>query len=411
MQLDQIQHYLSQNRLDGWLLYDFRGQNPIAQFVAGLSDSGSRRWFLWIPAQGRPAWLIHAIERSTFIDVDPELAGTIQTYVSWQQLAEMLPKFIGASRDRSPRIAMEYSPYGAVPYVSKLDAGMKELVEETTGADIVSSADLVQLVQAVLTPEQVESHRRAAAHCMAAKDGAFAFVAECLRNEQSVTEFDVQQVILDHLDAADLETEHPPIVAVNANAADPHYAPTAQRYSPIHPGDMLLIDLWGREQASPDACFADITWTAYCGREVPVKAQEIFAIVAAARDAAVQAIRDGLQSGQPVRGHEIDDVCRAVVREAGYGEAFIHRTGHSLGTSIHFNGVNIDNLETQDRRHLIPGVMFTIEPGIYLPSFNFDDSPAPKGLGIRSEINCIVRDAGLDVTTQPLQTEILALLS
>jgi Xaa-Pro aminopeptidase len=410
MDLTQVQDALLQNHLDGWLLYDFRGQNSIAAFVAGLSNSGSRRWFLWIPAQGRPKWLIHAIERSTFTDVRANLAGEMNVYVSWQQLSAGLRALIGAHEDRTLRIAMEYSPMNAVPYVSKIDAGIKEFVETSTGAEIVSSADLVQIVQAVLTPEQLESHRRAAAHCLAAKDAAFAYIAERLRTGATITEYDVQQFILERFAAADLDPDHPPIVAVNRHAADPHYAPTAARHSPIRLGDAVLIDLWARERGNPDACFADITWTAFCGAETPQRAADIFHLVAAARDAAVAFVQGKLSAGAEIHGFEVDDACRSVIQQAGYGEHFLHRTGHSLGSALHFTGVNIDNLETQDRRRLMPGVMFTIEPGIYLPDFNFDDSPEAKGLGIRSEINCIVHENRLEVTTLPLQTELTPLL-
>jgi Xaa-Pro dipeptidase len=202
-----------------------------------------------------------------------------------------------------------------------------------------------------------------------------------------------------------------PIVAVNANAADPHYHPSANRHSPIREGDMVLIDLWSRETEDPRSCFADITWTAYAGREVPAKVQEIFEIVAAARDAAVRFVQSQLDAGRTVYGYEVDDVARNLIRDAGYGDYFIHRTGHSLGITEHYLGVNIDNLETQDRRALLPGVMFTIEPGIYLPALNFDDSERPKGLGIRSEINCYMHEDRVEVTTLPTQTEVRPLLA
>jgi Xaa-Pro dipeptidase len=408
MKLEKIQNYLQANHLDGWLLYDFRGQNSIALQVAGIRNSGTRRWFLWIPAEGRPAWLIHAIERATFSQTDPELDGNRHIYISWQQLAEVLPTFIGAKDKRSMRIAMEYSPLGAVPYVSKVDAGTLELVTEVTGAEVVSSADLVQLVQAVLTPEQMASHRRAMKVCQEAKDAAFAFVADRLRQDQPLTEYDVQNFIMECFTEADLDPDHPPIVAVNANAAVPHYGPTAEHHSPIRRGDMLLIDLWAKER-SEGACFADISWTAYCGESVPAQVTEVFMAVAAARDTAVEMISQSIQARRTIHGYQIDDAARDVIKEAGYAEGILHRTGHSLGPMIHWNGVNIDNVETQDRRRLIPGIMFTIEPGIYLPDLNWDDSAQAKGLGIRSEINCIVHEDRLEITA-PIQKEVVALL-
>ncbi|MBK8048200.1 MAG: aminopeptidase P family protein [Anaerolineales bacterium] len=305
---------------------------------------------------------------------------------------------------------MEYSPENAIPYVSYVDAGTMELVQRTVGAEIVSSADLVQLAQAVLSAAQIASHRRAAAQCLAVKDAAFAYIRATLGSGGALTEYAVQQFIVEQFVTANLDYEHPAIVSVNANAADPHYAPTAGAHRPIVRGDVVLIDLWARERATPVDCFADITWMGYVGAEVPDRVREIFGIVASGRDAAVRFIQERLPAGQPVHGYEVDDACRKVIAGAGYGDAFFHRTGHSLGVNTHFNGVNIDNLETRDRRRLIPHVMFTIEPGIYLPTFDFDGSPQPKGLGVRSEINCLVHNDRVEVTTLPLQEKVVPLL-
>jgi len=407
----KIQTYLQQNDLAGWLLYDFRGQNPIALHVAQLESSGTRRWFLWIPAEGDPVWLIHAIEGSTFAQVAPEFQGEMRQYVGWQQLETMLGQIVTHSGNKAPRIAMEYSPNGAIPYVSKIDAGIKEMVEASTGAEIVSSADLVQFTQAVLTPEQIASHHRAAAHCLRIKDAAFALIGERLRARQEVTEYSIQKFIQDQFTQANLEWDHGPIVAINAHATDPHYAPTAQRFSPIQEGDMVLIDLWARERNSPADCYADITWTAYCGAEVPADVNEVFQVVAGGRDRAIQTIQSQLDAGEPAYGYAIDDACRNFIEEAGYGDYIIHRTGHSLGTTIHYNGANIDNLETQDRRQLIPGIMFTIEPGIYMPDYRFGAADDQRvGLGIRSEVNCIMHGDRVEVTTLPLQTRVEPLL-
>jgi Xaa-Pro aminopeptidase len=410
MNLSLVQDYLRTNRIDGWLLYDFRGLNPVALHVAGLTRSGSRRWFLWIPAEGRPVWLIHAIESSTFAHIDPALGGEMRQYVGWRQLEEMIAGLVHTPRGPAVRIAMEYSPDCAIPYVAYVDAGTKDLVERVTRAEIVSSADLVQLVQAVLGEEQIASHRRAAFHCLAAKDTAFAMIRACLATGTPVTEHEVQQAIVDYFEAHDLDCDHPPIVAVNAHAANPHYAPSAAQPTEIRPGDMVLIDLWSRERRTPQDCYADITWVAYAGAEVPPAARHLFEVLARGRDAAVAFCNERLGAGSPVHGYEVDDVCRAVIADAGFGDAVIHRTGHSLGVTGHYNGVNIDNLETRDRRSLIPNVMFTIEPGIYLPEFNFDDSPSPKGIGLRTEINCLVLPDRVEVTTLPLQKEIVTLM-
>ncbi|MDE0140122.1 MAG: M24 family metallopeptidase [Caldilineaceae bacterium] len=407
MKLQTIHDHLHQHNIAGWLLYDFRGQNPIAASVAGLESTGTRRWFLWIPAGGKPQWLVHAIEQSTFSAVSPEMAGPLHLYVGWQELEQKLQNML--PQDADSRIAMEYSPNGAIPYVSNVDAGTLEMVRATTNANVVSSADLVQLVQAVLTSQQMDSHRRAAAHVLAAKDAAFAFVAQALRQQQEITEYAVQQFIVEQFRAAELTWDHDPIVAVNGNAALPHYAPSAQQHSPIRPGDVLLIDLWAKESNGPADCYADVTWTAFCGEEPPPAASRVFSVVARARDTAVTAINGAFESGHTIHGYEVDDAVSTVITDAGFGEGILHRTGHSLGPNIHWNGVNIDNVETQDRRTLIPGVMFTIEPGIYLPQLDFDQSGQPKGLGIRSEVNCIVHDGRLEVTTLPYQTELIAL--
>lgn len=391
----------------GWLLYDFRGQNPIAASVAGLESTGTRRWFLWIPADGEPQWLVHAIEQTTFSAVDPDMAGPLHLYVGWQEMEQKLRAML--PHGPANQIAMEYSPRGAIPYVSTVDAGTLEMVRAATGATVVTSADLVQRVQAVLSSQQMESHRRAAAHVLAAKDVAFNFVAQALRQHQEITEYGVQQLIVDQFRAADLTWDHDPIVAVNGNAALPHYAPSAQQHSPIRRGDLLLIDLWAKEKNNPGDCYADITWTAYCGAEPPPTASRVFAVVAQARDTAITVINQAFAAGRTVHGYEVDDAVSAVITDAGFGEGILHRTGHSLGPNTHWNGVNIDNVETQDRRTLIPGVMFTIEPGIYLPHLDFDNSGQTKGLGIRSEVNCIVHDGRLEVTTLPFQTELLSL--
>ena len=407
MKLQTIHYHLRQHNIAGWLLYDFRGQNPIAASVAGLESTGTRRWFLWIPAEGKPQWLVHAIEQSTFSAVSPEMAGPLHLYVGWQEMEQKLQDML--PQDADSRIAMEYSPNGAIPYVSNVDAGTLEMVRASTDANVVSSADLVQVVQAVLTAQQMDSHRRAAAHVLAAKDAAFAFVAQALRQQQEITEYAVQQFIVEQFRAAELTWDHDPIVAVNGNAALPHYAPSAQQHSPIRPGDVLLIDLWAKESNGPADCYADVTWTAFCGEEPPPAASRVFSVVARARDTAVTAINGAFESGNTIHGYEVDDAVSTVITDAGFGEGILHRTGHSLGPNTHWNGVNIDNVETQDRRTLIPGVMFTIEPGIYLPQLDFDQSGQPKGLGIRSEVNCIVHDGRLEVTTLPYQTELIAL--
>lgn len=407
--LAAIQAYLQEQKLDGWLLYSFWQLNPIALAVAGLANGGSRRWFLWLPAQGEPVWLVHAIEVHTPEQAAPGMQGKVHLYAGWHELGQKLGKIVVGCNGGNPRIAMEYSPHNAIPYVSWVDAGTKELVEASTGGEVVSSADLAQLALAVLSDAEIEAHREAARRCLAIKDAAYGLIAERLRHGQAISEYGVQAFILDQFHAQGMDPAFSPGVAINGNAAIPHYHPDAKRHSPIQVGDVVLIDLWSRVGTDPKGCLADITWTAYCGAETPAKVTEVFNVVAGARDAAVKFVQDRLNTHQAVHGYEVDDAARAVIIGAGYGDYILHRTGHSLGWLTHFLGVNIDNLETQDQRQLLPGLMFTIEPGIYIPAFNFDGSP--KGLGIRSEINCVVHPDRVEVTTLPLQTEVKALLA
>ena len=407
--LAAIQAYLREQQLDGWLLYSFWKLNPIALAVAGLENGGTRRWFLWLPAEGEPVWLAHAIEPHT--PAHAAIPGKVHLYAGWRELGQKLGEIVTSRTGGKPRLAMEYSPHNAIPYVSWVDAGTKELVEASTGGEVVSSADLAQLTLAVLHEEEIAAHREAAKRCLAIKDAAYGLIADRLRHGQGITEYAVQEFILDQFRAQGMDPAFSPAVAVNGNAAIPHYHPDAKQHSPINVGDVVLIDLWSRIGTDAKGCLADITWTAYCGTETPAKVTEVFTVVAGARDAAVKFVQDRLQAKQPVHGYEVDDAARAVIFGAGYGDAILHRTGHSLGWLTHFLGVNIDNLETQDQRQLLPGLMFTIEPGIYLPDLNFDGSPTPKGLGIRSEINCVVHASRLEVTTMPLQTTVQPLLA
>jgi Xaa-Pro aminopeptidase len=293
---------------------------------------------------------------------------------------------------------MEVSPGCAIPTISRVDAGTVELVR-SLGLEVVSSADLVQVAEAVWTPEQLAGHRRAATALIAVKDEAFDHAHARLLAGQPLTEVGLQQFMVERFAAHGLESEGAPIVAVNAHAADPHFAPDPAADLPIRRGDLLLLDLWAREP-DPEAVYADITWTAFLGAEAPPRVSEVFGIVRQARDAAVSFATGRLRAGQPVYGYEVDDAARGVIAAAGFGPAFIHRTGHSIGVSGHGNGVNMDNLETQDGRRLITGVGFSIEPGIYLPE---------EGIGIRSEINCYVAEGDLEVTTLPLQEAVVPL--
>ena len=386
--LTEIQSALRDERLDGWLLYDFKGINPLARSVTGIPADRflSRRWACYIPAEGEPRWLFHAIEAGGMKDIAPDAAS----YVSWPAWSEALRALTGGAQ----RVAMEVSPGCAIPYVSRVDAGTVELIR-SLGLEVVTSADLVQVAEAVWSPAQLASHRWACAQLLEVKDATFAHVRERLARGERVTECGIQDFMMRRFAERGLETDHPPIVGVNAHGADPHFAPRRDADTELRMGDFLLIDLWGKSRGAEDIV-GDITWVGYAGSVVPPRAQEVFDVIRQARDRAVAYANERLASGGPVYGYEVDDACRKVIADAGYGERFIHRTGHSIGTAGHGNGVNIDNLETQDRRRLIPGVGFSIEPGIYLPD---------EGFGVRLEIDCYVAGDTVEVTTLPLQNE------
>jgi Xaa-Pro aminopeptidase len=390
MNLSEIQKALKTAELDAWLLFDFHGINPIASRVAGLGEGHmiTRRWFGLIPAQGEAVWLHSAIEAQVF----GALPGRKVPYVGWRQLEEKLKEILSGKR----RVAMEYSPGGAIPYVSRVDAGTLELVR-ACGAEVVTSADLVQYFEARWSPEALASHRRSARHLDEIVIRTFSEVARAVEGGRTPTEYEIQHFMMESFEERDLLCE-PPIVAVNANAGNPHYEPTERSSAPIRSGDLLLLDLWCREKGA-EAVFADITWMGFVGRSVPSRYDDVWSAVAGARDAAVRYVLEGAQSGKILRGCDVDDVARAFIRDRGYETFFIHRTGHNVGRDVHGNGAHLDNLETRDERRLIPGTGFTIEPGVYLPEY-----------GIRSEVNLYISEQGAEVTTsvQDRITPILA---
>ncbi|GAB4313666.1 MAG: M24 family metallopeptidase [Candidatus Zixiibacteriota bacterium] len=387
---DQIQRALADDSLDGWLLYDFHGSNSIAQEIVGPRGIVTRRWYAWIPASGEPVFIHHRMENHQFA----HLNGDKRDYLSWKEQDDVLKTTISGAK----RIAMEYSPGNAIPYVAKVDAG---LIEKLRGWDkeIVSSADLIAQFLARWTEEQVASHHRACKHLGEIKDNAFKLIAEAIRDGKSLNEFDVVTWIRREFDRRGLMTHSGPICAVDANAGSPHYEPTAEKSAPIGPDQVVLLDIWAREKAD-NMVFADITWMGYTGTEIPDKVRKVFEIVANARDSAIAFANKTLASGKDVHGYEIDDVARKVISDAGYGDKFIHRTGHSIGTDVHGVGPNIDNLETQDQRRLQDGMCFSIEPGIYLDDF-----------GIRLEVDVLIQNNKAVVTTLPLQTELVRVVS
>lgn len=391
-ELGAVQKALQEQQLDGWLLYDFRGLNVLARRVLGLASEAilSRRWFYFIPAQGEPAKLVHRIEAKA-LDAFP---GAKQVYLRWQELEAGVQALVAGRR----RLAMEYVPRNANPYVSRVDAGTIELVR-ACGVDIVSSGDLVQQFEACWDDGQWAMHLEAARHTCSAFDVAFAHIAQGIQGGAQVAETEVQEVILEHFRRHQLVTDHPPIVAVGPHSGDPHYTP-APGGGIIAKGDFVLIDLWAKCDR-PRAVYSDLTRTAFVGSRVPKEYGDIFAIVARARDAAIQLVRNAFAQGRSLQGWEVDQAARTVIEEAGYGEYFCHRTGHSIGQETHGNGANMDNLETHEERRVLPRTCFSIEPGIYLPQF-----------GVRSEVNVFVDGQGqVHVTGGPVQTEVSALLA
>ena len=389
----EIQRALrEQEGLEGWLFYDFRGSDPLGYRVLLLDPTMhvTRRWYYWIPAEGTPQKLVHRIEPHVL----DALPGHSHAYVSWDQQRQLLERLLSGSR----RIAMQYSPMNAVPYVSRVDAGTMELVR-SFGVEVVSSGDLIQLFEARWTDRQLESHQYAASALRRIVDEAFGHVAEILSKGLNLTEYGLQQFILSRIREAGMVTSSPPIAAVNAHSADPHYAPPAAGSATITRDDLVLIDLWAKQPAA-GSVYADITWTAYAGSTVPEKHRTVFSIVRQGRDAALNFVRTQMLAGQRPFGYEVDSACRLVIQAAGYGAQFVHRTGHSIGEEVHGNGANIDGLETQDTRRLMPHTCFSIEPGIYLPG----------EFGIRSELDVFLTERDALVFGLPLQSDLSALL-
>ncbi len=386
-----IQRALSEQGLDGWLWYDFQGANPIAQRMAGLDSGGhmaTRRWFYLVPATGVPRGLVHQIESHNL----DGLPGTKTSYAGRSQLESGLSGLLDGTR----RIAMEYSPNGAIPYVSRVDAGTIELVRGQ-GVEVVSSGDLVQQFEAHWDEEAIASHRAASAKLYRIKDRAFDAVRSRLQSHVATTEFDIQQLMWRWFDEEGLTSDAAPLVAAQENASDPHYMPAKDTSRDIRPDELLLLDLWGKLK-TPGAVFADISWVGFTGAQVPDEMTQVFAAARDARDAAVHLVQDAARGGRDVRGYELDRAARQVIEAAGYGQHILHRTGHSLGQTVHGNGAHLDDYETHDERRLLPGTGFTVEPGIYLGRF-----------GVRTEINVVWAANGPEVTG-PQQQEIVKLV-
>jgi len=402
--LEHIQSELREQHLDGWLFYDHHHRDPIAYRILALDEKSfvSRRWFYFIPATGDPRKLVHRIE-SGKLDA---LAGQKNEYSSWQELESCL----AAITQGATKIAMQYSPRNAIMYVSMVDAGTIELLR-SFGKDIVSSADLVSIFEAVLTEAQIESHFAAQRRLDEVLVAGWKFIADSTRDGGTTDEFSVVDFLHQAIIRAGLFTDHGPNCSAGPNSADSHYEPMRESSRTIRAGDFVLIDIWAKlasagssRQPDPTAIWYDITTTAVIGREPTEREHHVFNTVREARDTAVYAIQAAYAANQPIAGWQADDAARNVIRSAGFAEFFTHRTGHNIAVSLHGNGAHLDNLETHDERLLLPNTCFSVEPGIYFPG----------EFGVRNEINMITRpgsegNAGKAVVTGPMQNELLRL--
>jgi Xaa-Pro aminopeptidase len=393
MNLEAIQSALRDAGHDGWLFYDHHHRDPLGERILGLDPKAhiTRRWYYFVPAEGAPRKLVHRVEQGRL----DALPGSKGLYSSWQELLAGIGAMLGSAL----RLAMQYSPNNDIMYVSMVDAGTVEYLRGI-GKQIVSSADLVSQFEAVLDEKQRSSHA-------VAQKAIDEILAECWkemgrrlrpsgggRKRDKVTEFDMVQWLSEAMRRERLVWENGPNVSANANSSDSHYEPTAERTAPIKEGDFVLIDIWGRVN-EPDSVFYDITWTGVVGREATERERRVFETVRNARDAAISTVEAAFAEGRPICGYEADDAARAVIRAAGFGEYFTHRTGHNIGRELHGPGAHLDNLETHDERRILPCTCFSVEPGIYLPEF-----------GVRSEVD-MMTSADKAWVTGKIQTELV----
>lgn len=377
MNLQAIQKELLAAGIDGWLFYDFHNRDAIAARILEMNTSrfASRRWFYYIPAQGTPKKLVHSIEPWRC----DHLPGDKLVYLPWQQQHALLKEILGDAK----KIAMQYSPNNAIPYVSIVDGGTIDLIR-SFGVEVVTSANLVSMFESHLSMEDYRSHCEAGESMQAIKNAAFKEISRRMKKGDPPTEYEIYEYMIELYKQHNMICEDGPIVAVNEHAADPHFEPTPENTVKMKEGDTVLIDLWAKKN-KPGSIYYDITWMGYIGTSVPKEIEDIFQVARAGREAALNLVRQRYADNQPVHGWEVDDACRQVLVDAGYGQYFIHRTGHNIGEEVHGNGCHIDNLETKDERIIIPGTCFSIEPGIYMPE---------KKLGFRTEIDVFVTDEG-----------------
>lgn len=384
MQIKEIQEALRDEKLDGWLFFDHHQRDPLAYRILKLNPTRTmtRRWYYLIPAQGEPKGLVHAIESGALAG----LPGKTRIYSSWGAQVDGIKSLLSGCR----RIAMQYSPNCAIPYVSLVDGGTLELVR-STGVEVFTSANLVQLFEARWSAEQLEMHLEAGRRVDRIRAEAFQSIGTALTANRTINEWQVNRFIRDGFEKSGLVTDHGPIVGVNANMSNPHYEPGPEGSHEIHKGDAVLIDMWAKLDRS-GAVFYDITWTGYCGAEPPSAILNVFEIVRDARDRAVERVQSAMRKNESIHGFDVDDAARGYIKDKGFAEYFVHRTGHSIGEEVHGTGANMDNLETHDERRIIPGTCFSVEPGVYLPEF-----------GIRSEVNVYVGPGDARVTGEKQQ--------
>ncbi|HKD08805.1 MAG TPA: M24 family metallopeptidase [Bryobacteraceae bacterium] len=384
MDLARIQEALRREQVDAWLFFDHHHRDPLAYSVLGLNPRAhvTRRWYYAIPAEGEPRGLVHRIESGVL----NSLPGEKLRYSSWREHQGRLAEILKGKR----RVAMQYSPRCAVPYVAMVDAGTVELVRDL-GCEVVSSAELIQKFEACLSEEQFASHLDAGLVVDRVRAEAFRFIAAKLST--GVDELAVRDFILQEFAAAGLVTDNSPIVGVNEHAGDPHYEPRFETSALIKSGDLVLLDMWAKFDR-PRSVYYDITWTGFCG-DAPDHIRNVFEIVRDARDAAIAKVQQAVAAKREIRGFEVDDAAREHISSKGFADQFVHRTGHSIGEEVHGTGANMDNLETHDERRILPGALFSIEPGIYLPEF-----------GVRSEVNMFVSRDKATVTGE-IQRELV----
>ncbi|MGA7629600.1 MAG: Xaa-Pro peptidase family protein [Terriglobales bacterium] len=388
MDLAAIQQALRERKIDAWLFYDHHHRDPISYRVLALPAGlmVTRRWYYLIPAKGEPTKLVHKIEAGHL----DSLPGTKKQYAGWQELFDGLKQMLAAHRD----VAMQYSPNNTVFTISMVDAGTADMIRGL-GKNIVSAADLIAQFEATLTDEQIKSHFAARDVIDAVTAEAFKEIGRRVRNG-GTHEHEIQQFFMEAFDRENMVTDDPPVVAVNANSANPHYGPSATHPVPIREGDLVLLDVWAKKN-TPSAVYYDITWMGFVGNAPSDRQREIFKIVREARDIGVKTVQDAVAAQRSIAGWEVDRAVRGRIKQANYGDYFIHRTGHSIGTEVHSNGANMDDLEIHDERRILPNSLFSIEPGIYLPEF-----------GVRLEVNVMVRPGSAEVTGK-IQREIVTI--